>query len=72
VGPGQRGAEEHALALGDQLVETASRGRVGDGGGALVESAGFELALDDAQVSSQLGIVPSHLVEEALGVVATD
>jgi hypothetical protein len=36
------------------------------------EHAGVELALDDAKVAGELGVIASHLVEEPLGVLAPD
>ena len=38
----------------------------------LVETAGFELALDDAEVPREFGVISSLLVEEPLGILATD
>lgn len=42
------------------------------GGRGLVEAAGFELPLDDAKVADELGIVLPNVVEESLGVLATN
>lgn len=38
----------------------------------LVEAAGFEFARDDAEVPREVGVIRSRLVQEPLGVFATD